>query len=375
MKQKIYKLILVYSLVAITIFGMVLTILIITSDEPPAKEIDDARKAIYEARKSGANQYAIVQFKNAEISYDSAMYYLKAENQRIFFKRDYSYCYRNALTSYNKAIEARKDAIAVSKNFKKYLEEKIDSVDSFLNHFNHIFVSLPLEIDVYKDFTKGKMLLSESKYAFENGNLTSCNTKLDLSYQYLNRSYEVAKLLLKDYFTLFPKWQSWADEAIDYSKKENTNAIVVDKFSKKLYLYTNGKLKYSTEIELGKNWIGFKVFQGDKATPEGRYTIIKKKNHPQTKYYKAFLLNYPNSEDRMRYDKLKTKGQIPGNKSIGNLIEIHGGGGQGANWTDGCVALSNKDMDKLFQLVGEETPVTIVGSLLSLSEIMKNNML
>lgn len=373
MEKSIYKLILVYSLIVITLFGILVTILVFTSDEPPAKEIDNARKALYEAKKSGADQYAILMFKNAEISYDSAMYYLKAENQRIFFKRDYNSCRRNAQTAYSKAIEARKDAIAVSKNFRKYLEEKIDSVDSFLNHFKDIFISLPLDTDIFRDFTKGKMLLAESKYAFDNNNLKSCSTKLDLAYQYLNRSYEVAKLLLNKYFALYPKWISWADEAIDYSKKQNTNAIVVDKFSKRLYLYNNGKLKYSTEIELGKNWIGFKVFQGDKATPEGRYTIVKKKNHPQTKYYKALLLNYPNNEDQVRYNELKTTGQIPGNKSIGNLIEIHGGGGQGANWTDGCVAITNKDMDKLFQLVGEETPVTIVGSLLSLSEIMKTN--
>lgn len=373
MKKNIYKLILVYSLIAITVFGMVLTVLIVTRDEPPAKEIDEARKAIYEAKKTGADQYAILKFKNAEISYDSAMFYLKAENEKIFYKRDYSSSRRNAQTSYKKAIEARKDAITISKNFKEYLEEKIDSVDSFLNHFKDVFISLPLDTDIFTEFTKGKMLLSESKYALENQNLHACDKKLELAYQYLNRSYEAAKLLLNNYFELYPKWITWADETINYSKKNKTNVIIVDKFSKRLYLYQGGALKYTTEVELGKNWIGFKMFYGDKATPEGRYTIVKKKNHPQTKYYKALLLNYPNNEDKVRYNELKTTGQIPKNKSIGNLIEIHGGGGQGANWTDGCVALSNKDMDKLFQLVGEETPVTIVGSLLSLSEIMKTN--
>ncbi len=375
MNKNIIKSILVYSLIAIALFGMVLTVLIITRDEPPAKEIDESRRAIFEAKKSGADQYAILKFKDAETDYDSALYYLKAENQKIFFKRNYNSCRKSARNSYTKAVEAKQDAIAVSKNFKKYLEEKIDSIDSFLNHFKDIFIKLPLDIEIFTDFTKGKMLLAESKYAFKNENYKGCSNNLELAYQYLNKSYEVAKSLLNNYFALYPKWISWADETIDYSKRQKTNAIVVDKFSKKLYLYNNGKLKYSTEIELGKNWIGFKVFQGDKATPEGRYTIVKKKNHPQTKYYKALLLNYPNNEDKQRYNELRTQGQIPGNKSIGNLIEIHGGGGQGANWTDGCVALSNKDMEKLFQLVGEETPVTIVGSLLSLSEIMKSNLL
>jgi hypothetical protein len=375
MKKTIIKRILIYSLITVFVCGLVFGILLFTSQEPPINEINDARKALYEAKKSGANQFAILQLKNAEISYDSAIYHLKVENQKIFFQRDYTSCKRNATSSLKNAVEAEKNAITISQNFKKYLEEKIDSVDCFLNHFKDIFITLPLDTDIFTEYTKGKMLLLESKYAFENQNLQACHNNLELAYQYLNRSYETAKLLLNNYFELYPKWINWADETINYSKKNKTNVIIVDKFSKKLYLYQGGALKYSTEVELGKNWIGFKMFNGDKATPEGRYSVIKKKKHPQTKYYKALLLDYPNNDDKTRYNEAKSQGQIPKNRSIGNLIEIHGGGGQGANWTDGCVALKNKDMDKLFQLVGEETPVTIVGSLLSLSEIMNNNVL
>ncbi|OFX86410.1 MAG: hypothetical protein A2W99_13555 [Bacteroidetes bacterium GWF2_33_16] len=375
MKRLLIKRILIYSILSILFCGSIFTILLLTSDEPPVKEINDARIALFEAKKSGADQFAIIQLKNAEISYDSSIFYLKGENQKIFYKRDYTPCKNNAISSFQTATQAKEDAIIISKNFKKYLEEKIDSIDCFLNHFKDIFITLPLDKDIFADFTKGKILLTESKYAFENQNLTSCNIKLDLAYQYLNRSYEVAKLLLNNYFELYPKWISWADETINYSKRHKTSAIIVDKFSKKIYLYQSGVLKYSTEVELGKNWIGFKLFYGDKATPEGRYSVIKKKKNPHTKYHKALLLNYPNNDDKVRYTKAKSQGQIPGNRSIGNLIEIHGGGGQGANWTDGCVALRNKDMDKLFQLVGEETPVTIVGSLLSLSEIMNDNIL
>jgi lipoprotein-anchoring transpeptidase ErfK/SrfK len=52
---------------------------------------------------------------------------------------------------------------------------------------------------------------------------------------------------------------------------------------------------------------------------------------------------------------------VPPGRGIGGLIEIHGAGGQGRNWTDGCVALVNPDMDRLFAAVGVGTPVTIVG--------------
>ena len=54
---------------------------------------------------------------------------------------------------------------------------------------------------------------------------------------------------------------------------------------------------------------------------------------------------------------------IPQNASIGNLIEIHGDGGKGLDWTDGCIALENTYMDKIWKLVPENTPVLIVGAL------------
>ena len=107
---------------------------------------------------------------------------------------------------------------------------------------------------------------------------------------------------------------------------------------------------------------------GDKATPEGKYHITKKKSRPQTKYHKALLINYPNDDDKARYNAGVKKGSIP-KRGIGNLIEIHGDGGKGRNWTAGCVALTDNDIDKVYELVGVGTPVTIVGSLKSLQEI------
>jgi len=375
MKRKIVKLILLITALIIFIAGIVFLILILRTPQPPSKEIEDARKAILEAKRAGADQYALLQYKKAQTSYDSAMCYFRLENEKIFFKRDFSLSKINAIKSAKEAIDAEKSAKAISRNFKSYLETKIDSLDQLLNHFKDIFVKLPLDNYVYTDFTKGRILLLESKYAFENSNYNNCNKKVDLASEHISKAYEVAKLLLNDYFKLYPSWMAWADETIDYSKKNKTNAIIVDKFSKKAYLYESGILKFSTDIELGKNWIGFKKFKGDKATPEGRYTIIKKKVDPHTKYHKALLIDYPNGEDKKRFHEAKRKGLIPRNKDIGNMIEIHGGGGQGANWTDGCVALRNSDIDKIYNIINEGTPVTIVGSLLSLPEILNKNLL
>jgi L,D-peptidoglycan transpeptidase YkuD (ErfK/YbiS/YcfS/YnhG family) len=55
-------------------------------------------------------------------------------------------------------------------------------------------------------------------------------------------------------------------------------------------------------------------------------------------------------------------GTVPRRAGIGSLIEIHGDGGQGRDWTDGCVALDNRDMDRVFARASVGTTVTIVGT-------------
>jgi len=105
------------------------------------------------------------------------------------------------------------------------------------------------------------------------------------------------------------------------------------------------------------------------ATPEGKYKIVKKKNSKDTKYHKALLIDFPNENDKARFKKAKEQGIIPRNANIGGLIEIHGHGGKGADWTEGCVALENEDMDKLFSLCSVGTPLVIVGSLKSIDEL------
>jgi murein L,D-transpeptidase YafK len=108
---------------------------------------------------------------------------------------------------------------------------------------------------------------------------------------------------------------------------------------------------------------------GDKATPEGNYQIVNKKSGGHTTYYKAMLLNYPNAEDRAAFARKKNQGLISRRTGIGNLIEIHGNGGRGFDWTSGCVGMRDRDIDDLFRLVGAGTRVTIVGSIEPLSTI------
>ena len=115
------------------------------------------------------------------------------------------------------------------------------------------------------------------------------------------------------------------------------------------------------DAEIGANALAVKERQGDRATPEGRYRIVAMKDRGRSRYHRALLLDYPNAADRERFAAAQRRGEIPRGARIGGLIEIHGEGGRGQNWTEGCVALSNRDIDDLYARVGVGTRVTIVG--------------
>lgn len=158
-------------------------------------------------------------------------------------------------------------------------------------------------------------------------------------------------------------WRRWAAETIEQSKRQKSAAIVVDKLANKLYFYRSGRLERTLPTELGARGLERKLYSGDLATPEGRYRVTVVKQGSSTIYYKALLIDYPNAEDRRRWQEARESGRIPRSVGIGNLIEIHGDGGQGRNWTRGCVALTNPDIDSIWPWVRVGMPVTIVGTL------------
>jgi len=162
--------------------------------------------------------------------------------------------------------------------------------------------------------------------------------------------------------TLRAQWRRWVDLTIEESRISGDTAIVVDKLHRRLLLFQDGLKMAEFPAELGANGLRRKEHAGDRATPEGMYRVVKLKEGHQTKYYKALLINYPNDEDRVRYARAKARGTIPARAGIGSLIEIHGHGGEGQDWTDGCVALANEHMDVVFARSRIGTPVTIVGT-------------
>jgi len=158
------------------------------------------------------------------------------------------------------------------------------------------------------------------------------------------------------------KWREWTRAGIDESRRTGKPALVVDKRAQMAILWTKGKPTRWFDVELGYNGLERKLKSGDGATPEGFYRVLRKKGRGETKYYKALLLDYPNAEDKRRFRDARQNGEVHRSSAIGGLIEVHGDGGRGTNWTDGCVAVTNEEMDFLFEKLAVGSPVVIVGS-------------
>ncbi len=139
--------------------------------------------------------------------------------------------------------------------------------------------------------------------------------------------------------------------------------IVVYKKKRRLYTYANGKQVSEFRISLGDKGGangGNKVKAGDYRTPEGSYTVVRKKC--DNRLYKSLMISYPNAKDKARARK---NGVNPG-----GYITIHGqpkwnADGRGDNytlsrdWTEGCVAVPNADMDTLWQAVANGVKIDI----------------
>lgn len=365
--MRIFKLSFLALLVA---FTLVTAFLFYKKDKAPLNEIKLAREGITVAKMNQAEAYAPNILKNSVSMYDSAMYYWDFENERFFLFRDYDKVRSFADLSIKGSQSATEKAMLKSKNLKSEIGNDIKVLDARVASCKAKYDSLPASYMLAK-FTKGQIRLNEGKIAYKNGDLVEAKNKISEAKILINTYNAEAEKLVADYFKNYKRWKTDVENAIHRSKVEKTYVVVVEKVSRKLYLYHNGKLDDTFQIEMGKNWMGDKNHQGDFSTPEGNYKITDKKEKGRTKFYKALLLNYPNEEDKKRFAENKKKGLIKGNKSIGGLIEIHGGGGQGADWTDGCVALTNDDMDDLYRKVKVNTGVVIVGSLKTMDDFLK----
>lgn len=151
--------------------------------------------------------------------------------------------------------------------------------------------------------------------------------------------------------------------------------LLIDKSAYLLTVFDGEQAVRRFPIALGANPVGRKLHQDRASTPEGFYTISALQ--PRATYHRAYDLNYPNEVDRARYNVMAASGGLPNPKpSIGGEIQIHGFGITG-NWTWGCIALRDADMDLLFSHpeIARGVSVTVVGLELDLADLQSERTL
>jgi murein L,D-transpeptidase YafK len=128
--------------------------------------------------------------------------------------------------------------------------------------------------------------------------------------------------------------------------------IEVHKADRKMFLMHGSKVLKSYDIQLGGNPIGPKQFEGDGKTPEGAYAISAR--NPGSTYHLSLRISYPNDADRAF---AKAAGKQPGGD-----IMIHGQPGWttvDGDWTVGCIAVSDKEIEAIYAMVNPGTPINI----------------
>ncbi|PMH03290.1 L,D-transpeptidase family protein [Vibrio lentus] len=134
--------------------------------------------------------------------------------------------------------------------------------------------------------------------------------------------------------------------------------VKVDKSKRRMYLFKDDEVVQEFRIALGKQPKGHKRFEGDNRTPEGQYKLDYIME--ESDFYRSVHINYPQSADR----EWAAKHDL----SPGGNIKIHGIKNgerrspsfiQSFDWTDGCIALTNQDMDAFIELVKMGTPIYI----------------
>lgn len=138
----------------------------------------------------------------------------------------------------------------------------------------------------------------------------------------------------------------------------HANAIVVHKKERTMELVHAGQVIKTYKVALGGEPVGPKARQGDHRTPEGAYVIDSRNAHSQ--FHRSLHISYPNVADKERARKLgvPTGGDIYIH-GLPNGYGFIGAAHRARDWTDGCIAVTDQEIEEIWRLVDNGTPVEI----------------
>ena len=342
-------------LVLTALFGLFL----VGCEDAPVGSLERAKQALVQASTAQATRYAIPTYRQAESLMQSGWMEMARQNGRLAPLRDYRVADSVLAVATQKAEEAATLAKDSLTHARANVKEEQDTLKEELTHWEEAIESSLYRnrLEEYWDRARishdmSRRLYLAAEYDEAMQSISSGRSHLrTLGVVFADLSnHEPEKLQL---------WRRWVRETVEESRINGTYAVIIDKSAHKTYLVGNGHIIRTYKCDLGRNPGHQKMLSGDGATPEGRYQITQVR-HRGSKYYKALPINYPNDEDRARFERNKKQGFLSRRARIGGYIEIHGSGGRNEDWTEGCVALSNDQMDEIMKYTTVGTPVTIV---------------
>jgi murein L,D-transpeptidase YafK len=147
------------------------------------------------------------------------------------------------------------------------------------------------------------------------------------------------------------------------SQDQQIDEIRIAKGAHKLELVSEGHIIKTYRVAIGPGGAGPKRMEGDKVTPVGTYRIV---GRIKGLFHQFMTVSYPNDDDRKRYLEAKKHGDIPAGVGVGGGIGIHGTGVKEWNgvhkqsdWTLGCIALDDNEIDEIAARVKDGTRVVI----------------
>ncbi|HNQ79215.1 MAG TPA: L,D-transpeptidase [Acidobacteriota bacterium] len=332
-------------------------------DLPVGSDAVNARNMLYKSLKHGAKDYFPLEYDDAEYVLDQARKAVNAELAQNWFVRDFTYSSGKLSEAEDKVSSLLLKTARRENGDRIESEAKLRQLEAILREGRALLEHTSISTLARQRYTTADLHYKNARDAFARNKYGTSLKQAHAGIKSASMAMETSRSLLSRYSdpALLAKWKSWKNRAIESSRISGV-AIVVTKEKHRLDLYRNGSLSRSFDAELGANSINQKMYAGDRATPEGYYSIIQKKGHGQSKYNCALLINYPNGDDRHRFNTLKSRHELGRGSKIGGLIEIHGEGGKGFDWTDGCVALTDREMEWLFKATPVGTAVAIIGS-------------
>jgi lipoprotein-anchoring transpeptidase ErfK/SrfK len=320
--------------------------------------------AACEAAVSGeAARWAPEAVRSADEALRAALVAWSRQESRVLPLRDYRPAARALAEAESLAREARRVGEELRAEARAAAEQAVRDARAVEAHAQALVAATALPPPERVHLQRARLLVREAEVLLRDGDFDGARERAERSRAELAEALGPALEAAARYTSReqVATWRRWVEETRAWSQRTAEPAILVLKEKNALVLLSRGAPARTYDVEIGANALGVKQRQGDQATPEGRYRIVAKRDHGRSRYYRALLLDYPNAADREQFAAAKRRGEIPRDARIGGQIEIHGEGGRGQNWTEGCVALSNRDIDDLYERVGVGTRVTIVG--------------